>query len=68
MTLPTPVVEGLKELCRVSLIAAVPLLISGLETGLIDWRMVGIASIIAVLKALDKYLHKSGIEKGLTRF
>jgi len=66
--------EALKELGRVALIAALPILISQFETGKVDWRVIGIAGIVAVLKAVDKGLHLYGVEKenslelGLTRF
>ena len=67
-------VEAIKEWARVALIAAVPLLITQLEAGKIDWKVISIAAIIALLKAVDKGLHLYGKEKenaletGLTRF
>lgn len=66
--------EAAKEGGRIALIAVVPIVIAQLETGKIDWKVIAIAGIIAVLKAVDKGLHLYGKEKenalelGLTRF
>ena len=57
--------EGLKELVRTALIATVPLLISGLEAGKVDWRIIGIAGVIALLRAIDKWAHSKDIETPL---
>jgi len=69
------IVESVKELGRVALIAIIPVLIPQLESGKIDWKVVAIAGAIAVLKAIDKGIHVYGVEKdnesltkGLTRF
>lgn len=58
--------EALKELGRVALFAIIPILIVQLESGKFDWRIVGIAGAIAVLKALDRGLHLWGKEAGNT--
>lgn len=54
--------EGLKELVRVllaSAIVVVPLVIQHLEaSGAVDWKAIGLAALIAALKAVDKLLHK----------
>lgn len=70
-----PVLEAIKEFTRIGLLAAIPVLIDGLNNNHIDWRLIGVSFAIAVLKAIDKYLHKLGREykkdslvKGLTRF
>lgn len=70
-----PIVKGITELARVALLAALPLLILSLESGSIDWRSIGIVSAVAVLRALDKMLHKLGeqtgnavLTRGLTQF
>ena len=63
MKLPSELVEGVKELLRTALMAVVPLLILGLQSGEIDWKVVWVAGLIALLSGLDKWLHKS--EKGL---
>ena len=71
--------EGLKELLRVVLLAVLPLLVSSLEMGRVDVKVLGIAAAIAFLRAGDKLLHEWGKEestkkiehwatKGLTRF
>ena len=57
------------ELLRVGLIAALPVVYLSFEAGNIDIKAISIAVVIAVLKAIDRALHESGIaEKGLTRF
>jgi hypothetical protein len=68
-------IESGKELGRVALIAILPILIAQLESGKIDWKIVGIAGAIAILKAIDKGIHVYGkakkntsLEKGLVRF
>lgn len=69
MELQYALIEGLKELARVMLIAVIPLVIVGLETGRVDWQVIGIAAIIAGLKLVDKVLHKSDLPiKGLLPF
>lgn len=56
------VIEALKEFGRVMLAAAIvglPIVTKQLETtGTVDWKIVGIASAVAALKAVDKLLHK----------
>lgn len=56
------IVETLKELLRTGLIAAIPVVIDGLSAGELNLRLVGIAFLIAVLRALDKLLHLYGKE------
>ena len=57
------------ELLRVALIAVLPILYLSLEAGKVDWRAIGLAGVIAVLRAIDRWLHEKGIaEKGITRF
>jgi len=53
------IIEGLKETGRVAVIAALPLIISGIEAGNLDWRLVAITGAIAALKGLDKFVHKN---------
>lgn len=69
------IIEAIKELLRVMVLAAVPVIITSLERGSVDYREVLVVMAIAGLKALDKYLHEIGketgveeIAKGLTRF
>lgn len=60
--------QYLLELGRIGVLAAIPVLIVALESG-VDIKTILILVAVAVLKALDKMLHKSGIaEKGLARF
>lgn len=70
-----PIIKGFTELARVAILAALPLLILSLEQGMIDWRSIGIVSAVAVLRALDKMIHKLGeqtgsqtLSRGLTQF
>lgn len=59
------IIEGVTELFRTGLIAVIPLIIDGLSTGVINWRVVGIAGAISVLRAVDKWLHAKGVETPL---
>lgn len=64
-----PYIEGLKELARIAIIAVVPILISGLEAGALDWKLILVSAIIAILKAVDKFVHKSDLKaNGLIPF
>ncbi len=67
--------EAGKELARVVLLAILPVLIISLEKGDVDWRAVGLAGSVALLRAVDKGLHELGkvidsdmLTKGLTQF
>jgi hypothetical protein len=72
-------INALKELGRVVLLAVIPLLVSSLENGWVDWRAIAVVAGLAALRFVDKYLHEVGKErstpksesrllKGLTRF
>lgn len=70
-----PFIKSIRELGRVVLMAMVPVLIFGVENGVVDWGLVGTVGLIAGLRWLDKLLHELGKEnnnkvliKGLTRF
>lgn len=70
-----PLIEALKEMGRIMVLAAIPVLIDGLSADGLDWRLVGITVAIAGLRFLDKWLHEVGksegrdtLTKGLTRF
>jgi len=54
-----PYVEGAKEIARVAMIAVIPIAITGLETNTLDWRVICVTAIIAILKGLDKFVHKN---------
>jgi hypothetical protein len=63
------IIEGLKELGRIALISAVPIIILSLETATFDYKALFVAVAVAVLKAIDKLIHKSDIElNGLVPF
>jgi hypothetical protein len=64
-------IEAFKELGRVVVLAIIPILIDALSAGRVDWRVVMVASALAGLRFIDKYLHElapEGEAKGLTRF
>lgn len=66
----TPHIEALKELGRIAIIAAIPILIDGLSAGQIDWHLVSSGMLIAVLRGIDKYAHletKAGSTKIVTK-
>lgn len=57
------------ELLRVGVIAVIPVAVISLESGNVDPQALAVVSAVAVLKALDRMLHESGVaEKGITRF
>lgn len=61
--------EFVLELLRVAVLAAIPVVIISLEQGQVNTEALLIAVGIAVLKAIDRTLHESGMaEKGITRF
>lgn len=61
--------ESLKEGARVFLLAVIPLLVVQLESSVFDWRALAVAGVIAILRFVDKLLHRSGVaKKGLVRF
>jgi len=56
-------------------VAVIPLVINQLNNSSIDWKAIGITGAIALLMAIDKFLHLEGkvtgsetLTKGLTRF
>jgi len=71
----TPLLEALKEMARVMVLAAIPIIIEGITNGKLNWQLVGVAAAIAGLRFIDKLLHRVGVEednaslsRGLTRF
>jgi hypothetical protein len=71
--------KALLEAGRILLLAIIPVAIPMLESWTFDWKTLVIVGGIALLRAIDKYLHEVGIEKeasgvksalttGLTRF
>ena len=70
-----PIVEAIKQAGRIVLVAIIPLVINQLNSSSIDWKAIGVTGAIALLMAIDKYLHLEGkatgsesLTKGLTRF
>lgn len=75
MTIPKPLLEALKELLRVVLIALIPVIILQIQDAQIDAEALVVVAVIASLRFVDKFLHEIGKErnsekliKGLTRF
>lgn len=71
-----PLVDAIKEFLRIILVAIIPVIIGQLQNGTIgDWKVIATVAAIALLKAIDEFLHELGKEKestsltlGLTRF
>lgn len=55
-----PLKEGIKEAVRLSMIATLPVVISQLGQGAIDYRAIAIIGIIAVLRGVEKYFYELG--------
>lgn len=69
------VVESVKEFFRVVLLAIVPILIMGVEGGVVNWALVQTVGLLAGLRFVDKLLHETGkrtdrnrMTRGLTQF
>lgn len=69
------ILKGIKEFLRIGLISVLPVLIYQLENGSVDYKLLSVIGIVAILKAIDRTLHERGVEtgnesltKGLTRF
>lgn len=71
--------KALLEAGRILLLAIIPVAIPMLEAWTFDWKALVVVGGIALLKAIDKYLHEIGIQReasgvksslttGLTRF
>lgn len=58
------IIKGLQEAARVVVLAVLPILVTGLQNGYVDWNVVLVAAGIAVLKFIDKYLHSIADEDG----
>lgn len=75
MKLSKPVIEASKEALRVVVLSIIPVLITQVELGVLDYKVLSIVGLLALLKWLDKFLHEVGktkedspLTKGLTRF
>jgi hypothetical protein len=69
------IIDGIKEFLRIGVIAIIPVVISQLETQKVDWKVVVIVFVVAILKAIDRGMHEMGrkignenLEKGILRF
>ena len=61
MDINKDLVEGLKQVVRIAILAALPILVTALSSPLgVDWGSVGLAMVIAVLSGLDKWNHEAG--------
>lgn len=56
-------ISALKEGLRVVILAVIPVLVLGLESGNLDVKAVSIVGIIAGLRFVDKFLHEKGKEE-----
>ncbi len=64
-------IESLKELGRVVVLAIIPIVIDALSSGKFDIKVILVAGAIAGLRFIDKLLHLNepeGKAGGLTRF
>lgn len=52
------ILEGVKELIRVILLAIIPVVYLSVEQGQVDWRAVALIGVVAGLRAVEKWLHK----------
>lgn len=69
----TNIKEAIKEGLRVVVLSVLPLLMAGIDpqTGAIsiDTKILVGVGLLAALRAIDSWLHKSGVaSKGLSRF
>ena len=67
--------EATLELLRVVVLAVIPVAISSIESGAIDWKVIATVGAVAGLRFVDKLLHQYGKDigdqrliKGVTRF
>lgn len=75
MKLSKPVIEASKEALRVVVLSIIPVLITQVELGIVNYKVVAVVGLLALLRWLDKFLHEVGktredspLTKGLTRF
>lgn len=75
MEIPKPLLEAIKELLRVVVLAVIPLALVQLEQGWVDYRALALVGAIAGLRFVDKLLYEEGkaknkprMKKGLVRF
>lgn len=75
MKLSKPVIEASKEALRVVVLSIIPVLITQVELGIVNYKVIAVVGLLALLRWLDKFLHEVGktredspLTKGLTRF
>lgn len=75
MTLSKPFIEASKEALRVVILSIIPILITQIETNVIELKVLAVVALLSFLRWVDKYLHEVGKENGddrlktgLTRF
>jgi hypothetical protein len=73
--MPEALKKALLEGLRVIVIAILPILISSIESGMVDFRLLAMTGSVAFLRFVDKWIHEIGKESGddrlklgLTRF
>ena len=49
--------EGMKEFARIAVLSIIPVLIASLEGGQSDMKAIVVAVVIALLRALDSFIH-----------
>lgn len=59
-----PIVEGAKQLARLAILAAIPVLTISISNSTIDFKQVSIAMAIAALGGLEKLLHEMDKQNG----
>lgn len=75
MTISKPIIEATKEALRTVLLSVIPILITQVQLGKFDLRIISVVALLAGLRWLDAWLHETGkargnetLTKGLTRF
>jgi hypothetical protein len=61
------IIEGVKQLLRIALIAVLPLIISDLSSQSFNWKAWLIAGVIAILSGIDKLLHEADSKNEVTK-
>jgi hypothetical protein len=55
------IIEGLKQVGRVIVVAILPILITSLQASTFDWKSTGIAVAVAALMGIDKWVHTTDL-------
>ena len=70
-----PIKKALLESLRIVVLAILPIIVAGIESGMVDFRLIAVTGGLAFLRFIDKLLHEMGKESGddgmkmgLTRF